>query len=385
MNLVSIIIPVHPIHNRDEILGACLKSIDNQTYPKDKIELILIGDDCNITANSYPKGIKTTIYNIKSHAGVAKTRNKGIDLSKGELLAFIDADCVAQREWLKSLVSGLKDDDIAGCGGKILSSDPTYINKDMIYAKKNILPFAGLGNAIFRKRVLEEIGFLDERFYSVAEDIDLCWRIYLKGYRIEYIPEAEVVHKGTPEVKKLFSVGVAVRTLINKYKKTFNLPHPLQLESLLENIKDDLKKRFHIFEIMKYFIILCGYTYGLLKEKLHLSPELDQVDITDRFLQSASSIRPLAVKIDTRWLIKPNYIIWWRTEDGCRILDLRGQGRYVLEDAAGKLWESMMDRKTEDVIIEQLIDEYKVTECELKKDFEDFIEQLCSQKLLIKA
>lgn len=385
MDLVSIIIPVHPTHNRDDILGACLKSIDNQTYPKDKIELILIGDGCNLTPNSYPKGIKTTIYNIKSHAGVVKTRNKGIELSKGELLAFIDADCVAQKEWLKNLVNGLKNDALAGCGGKILSLKGTYVNKDMIYARKNILPFTGLGNAIFRKKVLEEIGFLDERFCSVAEDVDLCWRIYLKGYRIEHIPEAGVVHKGTSGVKKLFSVGIAVRMLINKYKKVFDLPHPLQLKSLLENIKDDLRERFHIFEITKYFIILCGYLYGLLKERLHLSPELDPIDITDRFLQPISSIRPLSVKIDSGALMKPNYVIWWRTEDGCRISDLRGRRRYVLEGVAGELWESMMDRKTEDIIIEQLIDEYEVTESELKKDFEDFLEQLYSQKLLIKT
>lgn len=382
MDSVSVIIAVRPTHNQYNILGPCLQSLRNQIYPKDKIELILIGDSCNIAPGFYPKEIKTTIYNFKNRAGVTKTRNKGIELSKTELLAFIDADCIAHKDWLANLVGGLKNDNIAGCGGNILDSKHRCINKDLIYAKKNILPFTGLGNAIFRKKVLEEIGFLDERFGSVAEDVDLCWRIYLKGYRIEHIPEAEVVHRGSPDLKKLFSVGVAVKMLINKYKKVFKLPHPLCLKSLLESIKDDLSNRLHIFEITKYFIIICGYIYGVLKEKLHLSSASNLVDLTDRFLQPRSSINPLAVKFDSRALIKPNYVIWWKTEDGCRILDLRGQRPYVLEGVAAKLWEWMMDRKREDVIIEQLIDEYEVGEEELKKDLEDFIEQLYSQKIL---
>ncbi len=210
MNLISIIIPVHLRHNRDDILGACLESIGNQTYPKDKMELILIGDGCNLTYDLSLKGIKTVTYNFKSHVGLSKATNKAIGLSNGELLAFIDADCVAQEDWLTNLASGFKDDDIGGCGGKILYSKNRCINnRDVIYGIEYILPSIYLCNAIFQKKALEDVGLLDEGLPIYAEDVDLPWRVYLKGYRIEYMPDAVVADKTTQNVKNV-SFGMIV-------------------------------------------------------------------------------------------------------------------------------------------------------------------------------
>jgi len=172
MDLVSVIIPIHPSHNHSHILGACLESIINQTYPKDKIELVLVGDGCTVKQELCPAVIKTIIYNFENHVGASRARNKGIELSKGGLTAFIDADCIAHDGWLEKLVAGFKNDNIAGVGGKILNFENRCMNKDNIYGIASLSPFTGLGSAVYRKSVLKEIGYLDECL-TVSEDADL--------------------------------------------------------------------------------------------------------------------------------------------------------------------------------------------------------------------
>ncbi len=382
MELVSIIIPIHPAHNHNHILGTCLKSIVNQTYPKDKIELILLGDGCALKQELCPGNIKTTIYNFENHTGAASARNKGIELSKGGLAAFIDADCIAHDKWLENLVAGFKNDNIAGVGGKILNFENKCMNKDNIYGVANLSPFTGLGNAIYRKSVLEEIGYLDERL-TVSEDADLSLRVFLKGYRIEYAPEAIVDHKHIKDMKEIiddfFLYGRHIRMLMNKYKKAFRVYSFLGLKKqafLASGIKE------YLLKIGSY---ICGYTYELLREKIHLSRSIKRADSIDEFFKLASHIEPLSVTIDNAPLIKPNHIIWWRLEDGCRILNFKERKQYEFDDISSGLWEYIIDGKTKDDITKEVAKKYEVTDEELKTDFDNFVNQLYDKRLLIKA
>ncbi len=133
MTLVSIIIPVHPSHNRSGVLGTCLESIEKQTYPKENLELVLIGDGCRLRQDLSSVGIRTVVYNFKTRVGATRARNKAIELASGELLAFLDADCVADDSWLEKLSGGFEYDDTGGCGGKTLDPKNRAIYEDRIH------------------------------------------------------------------------------------------------------------------------------------------------------------------------------------------------------------------------------------------------------------
>jgi len=381
--LVSIIIAVHPNHNRADIVGACLDSIGKQTYPRNKFELILIGDGCQLNENLLPQGLKTKIYHFKNHAGFVKTRNKGIELSKIELVAFIDADCIAEKTWLENLVEGFTEDDIAGVGGKVLDLKYKSNHEDALYGNGYVLPFAGFCNAIFRRRILEEVRKLDEGLCLGGEDLDLSWRICLKGHRIGYAPKAIVVHQGTPHARDFFLFGIRTRNLAYKYKKIFTLPHPFNIRIYLKIITEH---KFNIKELVtdmtRHLLVLGGYLYRLLKEKLNLFPASNQVSLTDQYLEPSWLIKPLAFKLNAQDLMKPNYIIWWKTEQGFKITDLKEKKQYSFEDLSAEIWKDLMERKSKGEMLNRLASEYEVDEKELEQDIDQFVSDLCRDKIL---
>ena len=340
MSLTSIIIPVSAAHNRKDILGACLKSFGNQTYPKEKLELIIIGDGCKVAGELCPPNINTKIFNFTNHAGLAAVRNKGIEIAQGDAIVFIDADCVAQKAWIANLIKGIESDNVAACAGAVLDSEKKCQNKKWVYAQENYLPFTSLGNAIFRRQVLEEAGLFDEQFSNYMEDIDLCWRVCLKGYRIKYIPEAAVTHNEAGTAKKSFSKGLGARLIENKYRKLLRFSHCQELKKLWQ-IKND----FSMKGTKKYFFFSCGYVCALLKEWVKQSTKPELAELTEQFLQSPALLKPLNLEFDGKKLIKPNYIIWWETNDGARLLDVNRNREFTLQNMSGKMWQYMMDTK----------------------------------------
>ena len=122
--LVTVIVPVY---NQEKYIAQCINSLLNQDYPPEKQEIIVVD---NNSEDNTPQILK--VYREKgvkileeSKRGPAATRNKGIKESKGEIIAFIDADCEASPSWLKCLVKGLREnkaDAVAGissfCGKK---------------------------------------------------------------------------------------------------------------------------------------------------------------------------------------------------------------------------------------------------------------------------
>lgn len=107
---VDIIIPVH---NSGKYLSDCLKSIDNQEY--NKINVIIINDGSNDESekiiNSYMHSSK---FNVKYFAfqkpqGVSVARNKGIELSSGEFVTFVDSDDIILPNHVKTLVHNMTE------------------------------------------------------------------------------------------------------------------------------------------------------------------------------------------------------------------------------------------------------------------------------------
>lgn len=196
-------------YNRRTHLERCLKSLKDQEYKN--FEIIVVNgpsnDGTDAVLRDYPK-----IYVISQNElnGLSNARNLGIMASKGEIIAFIDDDAVADKNWLDSLVSGYSDITVGGVGGLVYGPEKSHLQFDNGIINKSGLPEAIrphgkklkkdefqilMGtNCSFKREVLYSVGGFDPYFKYYHDESDLCVRIALRGYRIVYQRSAFVVH-----------------------------------------------------------------------------------------------------------------------------------------------------------------------------------------------
>ncbi|MFH0876150.1 MAG: glycosyltransferase family 2 protein [archaeon] len=110
--MISIIIPTY---NAADTLYACLESISNLDH--NNYEVIIV-DDCS-TDNSVEiaRKFNVTVIAIKTNFGPAICRNKGAEIAKGDILAFVDSDCEVPRDWLKNFERIFETKDVAAISG----------------------------------------------------------------------------------------------------------------------------------------------------------------------------------------------------------------------------------------------------------------------------
>ena len=124
-------------------------------------------------------------------------------IARNELVASIDADCVADPEWLAALVAPMADPKIAGVGGKLTEGVQVHLADrwrcahmpqewgDAVIRNPKFL--FGCNN-LFRKSVVLEAGGYDERMRTNGEDADLSARLRARGWDLLYTPVARVTH-----------------------------------------------------------------------------------------------------------------------------------------------------------------------------------------------
>ncbi len=208
---ISIIIPTY---NRKIFLANCLKSLFNQTYPKEKYEIIIVDDGSNDGTKEFITGLqsKYNAYNLnyfyQRNKGWASSRNLGIKKTKGKIIVFIDTDCIANKNWLESILMsfGKAPKRVGGIGGPtvvkfykqniIAQIDQAILNHFINKFKKDkealFLPTCNLS---IKKEIFAKIGNFDTDFDKEAgEDSEFCWRIIKNGYKLIYEPRMQVEH-----------------------------------------------------------------------------------------------------------------------------------------------------------------------------------------------
>lgn len=207
---VSIIIPTK---NEGDVLKNCLNSIQNLEYPKDKMEVIIVDAHSRDNTVEIAKkfGCKVVYENVGTRAGAC---NIGVKNAKGEYIAFTDADCVLQKDWMKNLIKQFNDEKIASVGGpNITPEDDTEFAKCVgavlsflskpgarygLAADRVTWTFHNSGcNAAYRKDVIEEAGGFNNKLVT-CEDEELDYRIGDKGYKLLFTPDAVVYHYRRP-------------------------------------------------------------------------------------------------------------------------------------------------------------------------------------------
>ncbi len=207
--------------NGRHLLSDCLESLQRQEFKKFKTIIVDNGSSDGSVEWVYRCHPEVRVIPLSSNKGFCAANNVGYRLVKTKYVALLNNDAVAHPLWLGSLVDALEQNSQAGfAASKILNHEkPETIDRAgdsytragvgllrgrgldcHAYEKQEWIFSACAAGALYHKRMIDEIGFFDEDFFLLHEDVDLSFRGQLKGYRCLYVPEAKVYHKTSSSI-----------------------------------------------------------------------------------------------------------------------------------------------------------------------------------------
>jgi glycosyltransferase involved in cell wall biosynthesis len=233
---ISIIVPTY---NRKMMLQRLLESFSKLKCDC-PLEFIIV-DDCSddgtrVVVEDWKNatGFSDVKYHrLASRSGPARARNAAIRFSTGNILAFIDSDCVADPMWAEQLYRRLIScPDYAGVGGRVLPvHDDIFSIYNTVYrileppAHLNVVIGA---NCMFWKQLVVDAGMFDDYFSRPGgEEIALCMKLWIKGFRFGFDEQAIVYHNYRQNLRDFahtfYYYGIGERIIIENRLKEYLL------------------------------------------------------------------------------------------------------------------------------------------------------------------
>lgn len=245
MDIVSIIIV---LWNSAEHLPRSLDSLKNQSYKNFEIIIVDNGStDGGIDGitEKYPE-LDIHIKKLDTNTGFAVANNIGARMARGKWLALLNADAFPEPDWLENLLKAAKEHPNAFFASRQIQANAP----DLLDGEGDIYHISGLAwrrsyglplrknheveeifspcaaAALYPHQAFLDVGGFDEDYFSYHEDVDLGFRLRLRGLYAYYVPQAIVLHVGSASTGKLsdFSVYYGHRNLVWTYLK--NMPSP---------------------------------------------------------------------------------------------------------------------------------------------------------------
>jgi glycosyltransferase involved in cell wall biosynthesis len=201
--------------NSETTIGRTLSSVLSNTLQSEEFEVIVVDngstDNTVEAARRYPVKVFSC-----AKRGQGAARNLGISKAKGEIVCFTDSDIIVPENWLRKISEFLSNHPHTdGVGGPILAPKTGHLSnlqklEGEIYERTHSFPTKIVeskfgdpigslysSNCAYRRKILISSDGFDESGFD-AVDIDLCWRLILKGKRLAFNPEIKVIHLGFP-------------------------------------------------------------------------------------------------------------------------------------------------------------------------------------------
>ena len=205
--MVTVVVPTLAA---DDALADCLRSLESQTF--DRFEVVIV-DNSGLGRARVASG-RVRILSNERNVGFGAAINQAIRDSESPYIAVLNDDAVAQSGWLEALVKAAEARPKAGMFAsqvrlfdtKLLDSAGMLIARDgsskqrghgeppANFAADSDTLFPSGSAALYRRKMLDEIGPFDERFFLYCEDTDLGLRARWAGWEGAYVAGAVVDH-----------------------------------------------------------------------------------------------------------------------------------------------------------------------------------------------
>jgi cellulose synthase/poly-beta-1,6-N-acetylglucosamine synthase-like glycosyltransferase len=164
--------------------------------------------------------------------GPGVSRNIGWKRGSGRYVAFIDDDCLAERDWVESLQRVFSENEIGGIEGGITTTDENGGTIDFNPPNRFRWNRFKTANLAVRRDVLEEIGGFDERYHMHREDTDLAWRVIDAGFKMVWAPQCRVHH---PEPLGWHEDGIPGSSKFGAYPRSEQLLYHCNRKKFVES------------------------------------------------------------------------------------------------------------------------------------------------------
>lgn len=214
---VSVVIPVR---NGAESIGPLLDSLSAQTLAADRFEVIVVDNDSSDGTADVARARGAAVVS-EPIANRSRARNAGAAVATADVIAFTDADCVADPRWLEALLASA---DVAPLvAGEVVVSTSDEPNR--IERFESLWRFgqeswvreqgwAATANLLVRKEALDAIDGFDPTWRHIGEDVDFCLRAARAGFELGWCADAVVSHfaesRLKPMLKRSFLHGYSV-------------------------------------------------------------------------------------------------------------------------------------------------------------------------------
>ena len=203
-------------YNAADTIDECLASLDRLDYPRLEILVVNDGstDDTGARAHAWAEraadGIIRRVIDVPN-GGLSRARNIGLEAAAGEIVAYTDADVRVDPLWLAYLVQPFLRSDVVGSGGpNVVPGDDPWIAQCVARAPggpthvlldDRIAEHVPGCNMAFRRDALRAIGGFNPIYLRAGDDVDVCWRLQARGWKIGFSPSALVWHRHRASVR----------------------------------------------------------------------------------------------------------------------------------------------------------------------------------------
>lgn len=274
---VSVVVPVC---NNEKGIDSFLKALLSQNYNKDLYDIIVIDNGSTDKTREKVKKFNVKLLLEHEHLGSPySARNRGIESSKGEIIALIDSNKIPKKDWLSEGINCLErsNADIVGgnvifrfngkiTAGKVFDANTNIRMRESI-EKRNVVKTA---NLFVRRVVFNSVGLFPE---GVRSGGDIRWsrRASKAGFELSYCKHSSVYYSAKPLgklIKKHWRVQLAkptiwfedFRSYIMVIKKFLKIDSLLSLKDQKQELKP-LKKRNDTGHIKEYRLSLLMITF----------------------------------------------------------------------------------------------------------------------------
>ncbi|MDB9376031.1 glycosyltransferase [Nodularia sphaerocarpa] len=215
--MVSVVVP---IYNGEADLPELINCLRAQTYPQDRVEYLLVDNNSSDRTLTLLKtsAENSPVIKVLSENQIQSSyaaRNTGIRAAVGEIIAFTDADCHPQPQWLDSLIQPFNDLNVVIVAGEIAALPGKTIleqhaERQETLSQKHTLansfcPYGQTANLAIRRLAFQTIG-LFRPYLTTGGDADICWRILQSNMgRLEFAPNAIIQHRHRATFEELES------------------------------------------------------------------------------------------------------------------------------------------------------------------------------------
>jgi len=235
--------------NGYKLLDDCLTALYQKTDVLSKIILVDNGSTDSSVSFVRQRFPNVKIIELAENKGFAGGNAEGLKAAEGEFIALLNNDTCVDAHWLDNVIQPMLEDSKIGiCASSVLFEGSTTtesagqeittagvgVNRgtgksSSAFGSSGFI-FGACGAAVlYRRKMLDEIGFLDEDFFLYDEDTDLNFRAHLAGWNCAYVPTALVYHKGNATSGRLSDLHVYYHTRNLEFVWIKNMPVGLML------------------------------------------------------------------------------------------------------------------------------------------------------------